>query len=302
MTSGRLDLTRAQILAHRRTVGGLDERLPPGERSLRRAAWAGLQDSMPRAALLSIHARVDGTGPSTWEDRSLVQLWGPRFSAYVIAEPGRRGLLARAPAGGWQGPAGRRGDGRAPPRLPRRPDDDLRRGRPRARRPPELSPVRGAHRQGPHPLGWCPPADHLDGAATGRRPGEARLELARRFLHIFGPGTPMAFARWAGIGPAAARSTFETLEGSLVPVRSPIGDGWILATDEATFRAAGRAGRRRTAPPERRHVLPPVGSRSRDPRAGRRPIGARCGPRASGRAPSSSVARSSGRGDGQMPW
>src|SRR5436305_4236041 len=80
-----LDLTRSQILAFRRRVGALDERLPPGPRSLRRAAWAGLQDSMPRAALLSIHARVDGTHPSSWEDPSLVQLWGPRFSTYVVA-------------------------------------------------------------------------------------------------------------------------------------------------------------------------------------------------------------------------
>ena len=40
---------------------------------------------MPRAALLSIHARVEGTGPSSWEDPSLVQLWGPRYSAYVVA-------------------------------------------------------------------------------------------------------------------------------------------------------------------------------------------------------------------------
>src|SRR6266700_3804035 len=80
-----LELTRGQILAFRRRVGALDERLPTGPRSLRRAAWAGLQDSMPRAALLSIHARVEGTRPSTWEDRSLVQLWGPRFSAYVVA-------------------------------------------------------------------------------------------------------------------------------------------------------------------------------------------------------------------------
>src|SRR2546423_12599702 len=39
---------------------------------------------MPRAALLSIHARVEGTEPSTLEDPSLVQLWGPRYSAYVI--------------------------------------------------------------------------------------------------------------------------------------------------------------------------------------------------------------------------
>jgi hypothetical protein len=60
----------------------LDERLPRGRRSLRRAAWAGLQDSMPRAALLSIHARVAETQPTTWEDASLVQLWGPRYSVF----------------------------------------------------------------------------------------------------------------------------------------------------------------------------------------------------------------------------
>src|SRR5215470_13462114 len=85
MSPSHLELTRAQILAFRRRVGALDERLPMGRRSLRQAAWAGLQDSMPRAAVLSIHARVGGTKPSTWEDPSLVQLWGPRFSAYVVA-------------------------------------------------------------------------------------------------------------------------------------------------------------------------------------------------------------------------
>src|ERR1700733_10024180 len=78
-------LTRPQILAFRRRVGALDERLPRGRPSLRRAAWAGLQDSMPRAALRSIHARVEGTAPTTWEDPSLVQLWGPRFSVFVVA-------------------------------------------------------------------------------------------------------------------------------------------------------------------------------------------------------------------------
>src|SRR5437762_7291997 len=85
MTRSRLELTRAQILAFRRKVGALDERLPRGRSSLRRAAWAGLQDSMPRAALLSIHARVEGPGPSTWEDPSLVQLWGPRYNVFVVA-------------------------------------------------------------------------------------------------------------------------------------------------------------------------------------------------------------------------
>jgi hypothetical protein len=78
-------VTRPQILAFRRRTGELDERLPSGSRSLRRAAWAGLQDSMPRAALLSIHARVAGAKPSTCEDPSLVQLWGPRFNVFVVA-------------------------------------------------------------------------------------------------------------------------------------------------------------------------------------------------------------------------
>ena len=85
VTEPRLKVTRAQILAFRRQVGALDRRLPPGRRSLRQAAWAGLQDSMPRAALLSIHARVEGTKPSTWEDPSLVQVWGPRYHVYVVA-------------------------------------------------------------------------------------------------------------------------------------------------------------------------------------------------------------------------
>src|SRR5918911_94448 len=80
----RLRVTRKQILAFRRRVGALDERMPMGSQSLRRAAWAGLQDSVPRAALLSLHARVDGVESSTWEDPSLAQLWGPRYSTYVV--------------------------------------------------------------------------------------------------------------------------------------------------------------------------------------------------------------------------
>src|SRR3970282_231127 len=81
-----LELTRSQILAFRRRAAALDERLPRGRRALRRAAWAGLQDSMPRAALLSIYARMAGTEPASWEGPSLLQVWGPRFSAYVVAK------------------------------------------------------------------------------------------------------------------------------------------------------------------------------------------------------------------------
>jgi hypothetical protein len=232
-----LNLTRAQILTHRRTAGGLDERLPPGERSLRRAAWAGLQDSMPRAALLSIHARVEGTKPSTWEDRSLVQLWGPRFSAYVVAERDMAVFsLGRLPDGG----KGRR--------VAVETTDDLHAflgGRTMtygdAGQGLDIHPnrLRYAAQTGRvlirwdgarQPTIWMVPPPDID-------PVEARLELARRFLHIFGPTTPAAFAGWAGIGPAVSRSAFEALGGSLAPVRTPIGDAWILASDEATFRA-----------------------------------------------------------------
>src|SRR6187200_82687 len=81
----QLKLTRQQILAFRRRVGGLEERSPYTPASLERAAWVGLQDSMPRAALLSLHARLDRVEPTAWEHASLAQLWGPRYNTYVVA-------------------------------------------------------------------------------------------------------------------------------------------------------------------------------------------------------------------------
>ena len=72
-------------------------------------------------------------------------------------------------------------------------------------------------------------------------PRDARSELARRYLHVFGPTTPEAFAQWAGISPREGRSAFEALRGSLTPVRTPVGDAWILSRDEPSFRAAPRS-------------------------------------------------------------
>ena len=238
VTRTRLGLTRPQILAFRRHAGGLDERLPPGPGSLRRAAWAGLQDSMPRAALLSIHARVEGTEPATWEDPSLVQLWGPRFSVFVVSARD----LAIFSLGTLPGDAKRRE--RAADLAAR------------------LSAVLGGERMtygaAGHALGVHPNSLRY-AAATGtvlirwdgaRQPAvwtvpppqadprDARLELARRYLHIYGPATPGAFAGWAGIGRRHGAAAFETLGGSLTPVQTPVGDAWILSRDEAAFRAA----------------------------------------------------------------
>ena len=80
-----LELTRLQVLAHRRRVGFLDSRLDMTGESLQMAARAGLQDSMPRAAVLSVNARVEQASPLVWDDPAFVQLWGPRFSVYVVA-------------------------------------------------------------------------------------------------------------------------------------------------------------------------------------------------------------------------
>jgi hypothetical protein len=234
----RLALDRTQILAFRRHVGALDERLPRGRASLRRAAWAGLQDSMPRAALLSIHARVERAEPSTWEDPSLVQLWGPRHHTYVVAA---RDLGVFS--------------------LGRLPDAAVARGtaedlatRLRAvlgDRRMAYGEVGAALRVNPNSLRYAAPTGTVllrwDGARQpivwtvpppGLDPREARLELARRYLHVFGPATPGSFAEWAGIPARGGVAAFEALGGTLTPVRTAVGDAWILTRDEPTFRAA----------------------------------------------------------------
>jgi hypothetical protein len=68
-------------------------------------------------------------------------------------------------------------------------------------------------------------------------PAEARLELARRYLHSYGPATPPSFGEWSGTGPRAAAAAFSALADSLTPVLTPIGDAWILSADEPLFRA-----------------------------------------------------------------
>jgi Winged helix DNA-binding domain len=235
--NSRLVLTRSQILGFRRRVGALDERLPAGPRSLRQAAWAGLQDSMPRAALLSIHARVQGAEPSSWEHPSLVQVWGPRYQVYVVAArdlavfslgrlpddaKGRRRaeeLAARLHAhlGG-----ARMGYGEAGEALGVHPNS-LRYG---ATTGTVLIRWQGARQ----PTVWTVPPAGVD-------PLEARLELARRHLHVFGPATAAAFARWAGVSVRAAVAAFQSLRRSLTAVRTPLGDASVLTRDEPSVRA-----------------------------------------------------------------
>jgi len=232
-----LELSRSQILGFRQRVGSLDERLPAGAKSLRRAAWAGLQDSSPRAALLSIHARVEGATSSSWEHPSLVQLWGPRYSDYVVAardipvfslgrlpEDARRRARAQDTAtrlhavlDGRRMPFGQAGQEMSVPH------NSLRYA---AATGTVLLRWDGSRQ----PVIWTAPAPDMD-------PWQARLELARRYLHVFGPGTAAAFARWAGIAGGEASAAFKGLGGALTTVRTPVGDAWILAEDEIALQS-----------------------------------------------------------------
>ena len=232
-----LKITRAQILAYRRGAQALDERLPRGAASLRQAAWAGLQDSVPRSALHALHARVEGTVPNSWEDPALVQVWGPRYTAYVVPA-GDHAIytLARLPERGMIHDRALDLAARLDEYLGGRKIDYGSAGEALVVHPNSLRYAAltgtvlirwdGARR----PTVWTVPAPDLDPAA-------ARLELARRYLHVGGPSTAEAFADWAGISDAAGRTTFAALGDSLTPVRTPIGDAWILTSDEPAVRA-----------------------------------------------------------------
>jgi hypothetical protein len=204
---------------------------------------------MPRAAVLSIHARVEGTTPDVWEDPALVQLWGPRFSAYVVAADDRavftRGRLPEAGA-----------------RLQRAEDMADRLQAFIGTRRMAYGDVGRAMGVNHNALRYAAPTGTVllrwDGArqpviwtvpAPEMEPRAARLELARRYLHVFGPSTAEEYAKWAGIMPRAGVAVFAALGDSLIAVRTPIGQAWILSADEATVREpAGQAAPARLLP------------------------------------------------------
>jgi hypothetical protein len=193
---------------------------------------------MPRAALLSIHARMEGAGPTAWDDPSLVQVWGPRYQVYVVAAPDLAVFtLGRFPDAG----------------KTREKAEDLAErlhvllGGERMRYD-DAGQALGVHGNtlryaaltgrlairwegARRPLVWTVPPPKI-------APAEAMLELARRYLHIFGPTGPAAFGKWAGIGVQTAVRAFDDLRAELVPVVTPAGEAWLLARDEPTLREA----------------------------------------------------------------
>ena len=178
----------------------LTTRLPAG--SFSDAAFAGLQDSAPLAGLLSLHARMEGVGPGSWDDERLVQVWGPRLAVWLIPREARAAFtLGRLPR-----------DRSRQAELERLADDALR-GAPDPAR-------RAGAATGRYLVRWdartttLVPTDppHVD-------PEDARRDLARRFLTWFGDTMRPRFARWAGIDEAEAAETLRHVAAPPPPPR-----------------------------------------------------------------------------------
>jgi hypothetical protein len=191
---------------------------------------------MPRAALLSLHARVNGVEPSTLADPSLVQLWGPRYHTYVVAKRDFALFsLGRHPENAKSRLRAERLAERLRAHLKGARATDREIGRAlgignEMRYAATTGTVAIRWEGARAPIVWSVPRPEID-------PADACRELARRYLHVFGPTTAHGFARWAGISRRSAATAFASLEESLLPVRSPLGDEWLLAEDETAMRA-----------------------------------------------------------------
>ena len=241
-------ITRENVLAFRQHSTHLHRRLPPGR--LVEAAFAGLQDSAPRSAVLALHARVKDVSPSAWKDPRFVQVWGPRGAVYVVSgQDVAVFTLGRFPRNPVLGAAVRTAAEeakrafRARKAQPERVLSDRAVG-------PNFRDLRVASMAGAVRIEW-------DGATTSWRvveppteaPEPARLELARRFLRSVGPSTPKEFAWWSGgwagsFGYATrgelsdAQQTFRSLEKELTEVELEGRKRWILRTDRSRLERA----------------------------------------------------------------
>ena len=177
-----------------------------------------------------------GVAPDAWEDPALVQVWGPRYTAYVVPAGEHAAFtLGRLPETGRlreraEDLAARLHaflDGR---KLPMDPAGEALGVHPNSLRYAALTGtvlIRwGGARQ---PTVWTVPRPELS-------PAEALQDLARRYLHFFGPSTVEAFVRWGGVDGPAGVAAFEALGPSLIPARTPLGDAWLIADDESILR------------------------------------------------------------------
>jgi len=190
-------------------------------RSIAKAAWGGLQDSAPRSGVISLHARVAGAKPDSWEHPSLVQIWFRGGADYIVPREDvgifTLGCLPRDKAriAALERLADRIHDAAKGAMTP---VGDVARsiGHPSAGDPlhPRSSSMTGrVHIRWDASRIWLIPVDRPE-----IDPEDARRELARRFLHWVGPSTASGLARWTGVTPADAKATWTAIEAELTPV------------------------------------------------------------------------------------
>ena len=222
-------VTPAQVLRFRARASHLDEKLPAG--SFAEAAWGGLQDSVPRAGVMSLHARVEGTQPDSWEDPSVVQIWFRGGADYIVprADVGifTLGCYPRDPD------EARRLEALADDIHRVTAGETLRVGEVTERlRLTHPTHVRGvavtgrAHIRWDASNIWLIPVERPDIDVN-----DARRELARRFLHWFAPATVAMLARFTGVKPREAKATWAEVESELAEVELGGDRRSVLATD-----------------------------------------------------------------------
>ncbi len=243
----------SQVLWHRLRANHLAARLPAA--SLVPAAFVGLQDSAPRAALTALYSRVENIGASDWEHPSLVQTWAPRGAVFVVPRADLAVFaLGIAPRDSELRQAVRQLESRARDSIAEPRKDD---GRAENDRLGPLPPVVAQRmRRGPIWRLVCALAGvqiRWDARSTHLLPSpplemdeeEARRELARRFLRSLGPAGPAGFIRWAAVSTTDAKVTFDAIRDELVEVRGTGGAGFVLAEDaERLERAKPASGAR----------------------------------------------------------
>ncbi|HEY3163314.1 MAG TPA: crosslink repair DNA glycosylase YcaQ family protein [Candidatus Limnocylindrales bacterium] len=231
-------ISRDQLVRYRARVGHLDRKLAPG--SFAEAAWCGLQDSVPRGGVISLHARVEDTRPESWEHPSLAQIWFRGGADY---------LVPRVDAGIFTLGSYPR-DAEEAARLERLADaiHDVTAGetlkvsqvstRVKLDHPTEIRRVAvtgRAHIRWDASNIWLIPVERPAIDA-----GDARRDLARRHLRGFGPSTVKRLATWTGVSLRDAAETWQEIEAELVEVAvADIEESrFVLASDVDALRAA----------------------------------------------------------------
>lgn len=89
----------------------------------------------------------------------------------------------------------------------------------------------------------------LETPLPGPKPAQARAELARRYLHCYGPSTPGDFSEWAGIAPAQARRAWTLIQDETTAVDFAGQQAWLLKRDASRLTSPEHANGVRFLPP-----------------------------------------------------